>query len=144
MSYVKVKVDANAKLPRYASAGAAGMDIHARIDIDMTIPPQSRAIVPTGISVALPQGYEFQIRPRSGLAAKHGIMVTNSPGTIDSDYRGELKILLLNTSTDEFTITNGDRIAQMVLSPVVQCNWIEVADLDPTTRGYGGFGSTGI
>ncbi|KEO88559.1 deoxyuridine 5'-triphosphate nucleotidohydrolase [Erythrobacter longus] len=128
-------------LPAYATDGAAGMDVVAAEDV--TIAPGARHPVATGLSVAIPQGYEIQVRPRSGLAFKHGITVPNTPGTIDSDYRGELKVLLINHGTEDFAIARGDRVAQLVVAPVTQGLWQEVAELDATQRGEGGFGSTG-
>jgi len=128
-------------LPAYATNGAAGMDVVSAEDV--TIAPGARHPVATGLSMAIPQGYEIQVRPRSGLAFKHGITVPNTPGTIDSDYRGELKVLLINHGTEDFDIARGDRVAQLVLAPVVQAAWEEVAELDATERGSGGFGSTG-
>ena len=128
-------------LPAYATAGAAGMDVVSAEDV--TIAPGARHAVATGLALAIPQGYEIQVRPRSGLAFKHGITVPNTPGTIDSDYRGELKVLLINHGTEDFTIARGDRVAQLVLAPVVQAAWAEVDELDATARGAGGFGSTG-
>ncbi|GMN02039.1 dUTP diphosphatase [Erythrobacter sp. MTPC3] len=128
-------------LPAYATGGAAGMDVVSAEDV--TIAPGARHAVATGLSMAIPQGYEIQVRPRSGLAFKHGITVPNTPGTIDSDYRGELKVLLINHGTDAFVIARGDRVAQLVLAPVVHASWHEVDELDETMRGDGGFGSTG-
>ncbi len=128
-------------LPAYATDGAAGMDILAAEGV--TLRPGQRHAVATGLSVAIPHGYEIQVRPRSGLALKHGISVPNTPGTIDSDYRGELKIILINHSDTDFAIARGDRIAQLVLAPVTIARWDEVEELDATTRGDGGFGSTG-
>ncbi len=128
-------------LPAYATHGAAGMDVVSAEDV--TIAPGARHPVATGLSVAIPQGYEIQVRPRSGLAFKHGITVPNTPGTIDSDYRGELKVLLINHGDEDFAIARGDRIAQLVLAPVVQAAWVQVDELDTTARGEGGFGSTG-
>ncbi len=128
-------------LPRYATEGAAGMDVLSAEDV--TIAPGARHAVATGLAVAIPPGYEIQVRPRSGLALKHGISVPNAPGTIDSDYRGELKVILINHGADSFAIARGDRVAQLVLAPVTQAAWDEVADLDQTARGAGGFGSTG-
>lgn len=128
-------------LPAYATSGAAGMDVVSAEDV--AIAPGARHAVATGLSVAIPHGYEIQVRPRSGLAFKHGITVPNTPGTIDSDYRGELKVLLINHSTEPFEIARGDRVAQLVLAPVVQAAWSEVEELDATERGAGGFGSTG-
>ncbi len=128
-------------LPAYATTGAAGMDVVSAEDV--MIAPGARHAVATGLAVAIPEGYEIQVRPRSGLALKHGITVPNTPGTIDSDYRGELKVILINLGHEPFTIARGDRVAQLVLAPVVQAAWDEVADLDATERGAGGFGSTG-
>ena len=128
-------------LPSYATAGAAGMDVVAAESV--TLAPGARHAVATGLALAIPQGFEIQVRPRSGLALKHGISVPNTPGTIDSDYRGELKVILINHSDEPFAIARGDRVAQLVLAPVVQAAWQEVADLDETARGSGGFGSTG-
>jgi len=128
-------------LPRYATAGAAGMDVLSAEDV--IIEPGARHAVATGLAVAIPPGYEIQVRPRSGLALKHGISVPNTPGTIDSDYRGELKVILINHGAEPFPIHRGDRIAQLVLAPVTIAEWHEVAELDSTDRGAGGFGSTG-
>ena len=128
-------------LPRYATQGAAGMDVLAAEDV--VLPPGGRHAVATGLALAIPEGYEIQVRPRSGRALKHGISLPNTPGTIDSDYRGELKIIMINLGAEPFAIGRGDRIAQLVLAPVVRADWEEVADLDETVRGTGGFGSTG-
>jgi dUTP pyrophosphatase len=128
-------------LPAYATPGAAGMDVVAAEDV--TLAPGARHAVATGFSLAIPEGYEVQVRPRSGLALKHGISVPNTPGTIDSDYRGELKVILINLGAEPFPIHRGDRIAQLVLAPVTLAAWQEVAELDETARGAGGFGSTG-
>lgn len=128
-------------LPAYATDGAAGMDVLAAEDISLA--PGARHAVATGLSVAIPPGFEIQVRPRSGLALKHGISVPNTPGTIDSDYRGELKVILINHGVEAFAIRRGDRIAQLVLAPVSQASWQIVEDLDETVRGEGGFGSTG-
>jgi len=128
-------------LPAYATSGAAGMDVVSAEDV--TLAPGARHAVATGLSMAIPEGYEIQVRPRSGLALKHGISVPNTPGTIDSDYRGELKVILINLGQEPFAIARGDRVAQLVLAPVVQAAWEEVAELDATERGEGGFGSTG-
>lgn len=128
-------------LPAYATDGAAGMDVVAAEDV--TLAPGGRHAVATGFAVAIPEGYEIQVRPRSGLALKHGITVPNTPGTIDSDYRGELKVILINHGAEPFPINRGDRIAQLVLAPVTLAQWREVAELDETERGAGGFGSTG-
>ena len=132
---------ADLDLPGYATAGAAGMDVVSAEDL--TLAAGARHAVATGLSVAIPPGYEIQVRPRSGLALRHGISVPNSPGTIDSDYRGELKVILINHGSEAFEIRRGDRIAQLVLAPVTQASWLEVEELDETARGEGGFGSTG-
>ena len=128
-------------LPRYATTGSAGMDVLSAEQLSLK--PGQRHAVATGLALAIPAGFEIQVRPRSGLALKHGITVPNTPGTIDSDYRGELKIILINLGDESFAIERGDRIAQLVLAPVVQAAWSEVEELDETTRGDGGFGSTG-
>ena len=128
-------------LPHYATAGAAGMDVLSAEDV--TLPPGGRHAVATGFALAIPEGYEVQVRPRSGLALKHGISLPNTPGTIDSDYRGELKVIVINHGDADFAIARGDRIAQLVLAPVTRAAWEEVAELDDTARGAGGFGSTG-
>lgn len=133
------------QLPAYETAGSAGMDVRAAVPEGepMVLAPGERAMVPTGLSVAIPQGYEIQVRPRSGLAAKHGLTCLNTPGTIDSDYRGEIKVILVNLGQDAFTIQRGERIAQLVLAPVTRLAWQAVDSLDATERGAGGFGSTG-
>jgi dUTP pyrophosphatase len=130
-------------LPEYATAGAAGMDLLAAVEGPVTIPPMGRALIPTGFAIALPPGFELQIRPRSGLALKHGIVLPNSPGTVDEDYRGEVGVIVMNASDEHFVVTRGMRIAQAVLAPVFRAAWDEVDDLDETARGAGGFGSTG-
>ena len=130
-------------LPKFETALAAGADLRAALDADMSLAPGERALVPTGFAMALPAGYEAQIRPRSGLAYKHGITCLNTPGTIDADYRGEVKVLLINHGQDPFTITRGERIAQMVIAPITQPDFVSVETLDDTARGEGGFGSTG-
>lgn len=130
-------------LPAYATGQAAGMDIVAALDAPLTLNPGERAMIPTGLSIALPAGFECQIRPRSGLAAKNGVTVLNSPGTVDADYRGEIKIILINLGQEPFLIERGMRIAQMVIARYTQAAWEVVADLDQTERGAGGFGSTG-
>jgi dUTP pyrophosphatase len=130
-------------LPKYMTAHSAGMDIYAANEAEMVIYPGNRALVPTGISIALPEGFEAQIRPRSGLAIKHGIGLLNSPGTIDSDYRGEIKIILVNLGEEPFHISRGDRIAQMVIHKVIRCDWACLDDLPQTDRDDGGFGHTG-
>ena len=131
------------ELPAYATTGAAGLDLIAAIADDVTLAPGARALIPTGLCVALPSGHELQIRPRSGLALKHGIMLANSPGTIDEDYRGEIGIILVNAGHESFTISRGMRVAQAVLAPVLRIAWDEAESLDDTDRGKGGFGSTG-
>jgi len=133
------------ELPAYETLGAAGMDVRAAVPESdpIVLVPGTRTMVPTGLSVAIPQGYEIQMRPRSGLAAKHGITCLNSPGTIDSDYRGELKVILINHGPEAFTIARGERIGQMVLAPVTRIVWQAVDSLNETDRGTGGFGSTG-
>lgn len=135
---------ADLPLPAYATAGAAGFDLAAAIAEPLVIPAGGRVLVPTGLVVALPSGFELQIRPRSGLALRNGIMLANSPGTIDEDYRGEIQIILLNAGDAPFTLTRGMRIAQAVLAPVVRVGWQEVSDLPPSERAAGGFGSTGL
>lgn len=129
-------------LPAYATAGAAGMDVVSAEDV--VIAPGARHAVATGLAMAIPPGFEIQVRPRSGLALRHGITVPNTPGTIDSDYRGELKVILINHGTTPFEVVRGDRIAQLVLAPVTRASWLEADSLDQTDRGEGGFGSTGI
>ncbi len=131
-------------LPSYATGQSAGMDIRANIDAPMVVAPMQRCLVPTGLYIALPQGFEAQIRPRSGLALKKGITVLNSPGTIDADYRGEICIILINLSSEDFIIEDGERIAQMVIARHEQAAWQEVEVLDETARGAGGFGHTGV
>ena len=131
-------------LPDYASAAAAGADLLAAIDQDIELAPLERRIVPTGISIALPVGFEAQVRPRSGLAAKNGVTVANAPGTIDADYRGEVGVILVNLSREPFRITRGMRIAQLVVARHARAVWREVGELDRTARGAGGFGSTGV
>lgn len=131
-------------LPAYETSGAAGMDLRAAIDAPVALEPGARTVIKTGLSIALPEGYEAQVRPRSGLAFKHGISIVNAPGTIDADYRGEIMVMLINLGTEPVTFERGDRIAQMVIAPVTQAVWDEVDTLDETERGAGGHGSTGI
>ncbi|MEK9929313.1 MAG: dUTP diphosphatase [Rhodospirillaceae bacterium] len=131
-------------LPEYETKSAAGLDLPAAVSQDLTLDPGGHALIPTGLSVALPAGFEAQIRPRSGLAAKNGITVLNSPGTIDADYRGEINVILINLGQEPFTISRGMRVAQMIIAPVTQIDILEVEKLDETARGTGGFGSTGI
>ena len=128
-------------LPAYATDGAAGMDVVSAEDVELA--PGARHAVATGLAVAIPPGFEIQVRPRSGLALKHGVTVPNTPGTIDSDYRGELKVILINLGAEPFAVRRGDRVAQLVLAPVVRASWLTVEELDETARGEGGFGSTG-
>ncbi|HWX49080.1 MAG TPA: dUTP diphosphatase [Roseomonas sp.] len=130
-------------LPSYATAGAAGFDLLAAVTVPLVVAPGARVLVPTGLCLALPAGYELQVRPRSGLALKHGIVLPNSPGTIDEDYRGELQIIIMNAGDAPFTIERGTRIAQGVLAPVTRATWREADSLPDTPRGKGGFGSTG-
>ena len=147
MSAVTVKFQRHADdviLPDYATPGAAGMDIAAHLDTAVTLAPFARATIATGFSMQLPHGYEAQIRPRSGLALKHGVTIANAPGTIDSDYRGEVAVILINLSQQNFTITSGMRIAQMVIAPVTNCHLDEASHIDISDRGTSGFGSTGL
>ena len=137
------KLNPKAELPKYKTEGSSGMDLMALIENSITIKSQNSALIPTGLSIAIPEDMEVQIRPRSGLAAKSNISVLNTPGTIDSDYRGEIKIILFNHGKEEFTVNNNDRIAQMVFMPVLKAEFKEVEELPKTVRGSGGFGSTG-
>ena len=137
------KLNSRVKLPSYKTKGSSGMDLMAFLDESISIIPQKSELIPTGISIAIPENTEVQIRPRSGLAAKNNISILNTPGTIDSDYRGELKVILYNHGAKEFIINNGDRIAQMVLVPIIKATFEEVESLPETIRGEGGFGSTG-
>lgn len=140
---VKIVNRSGHALPAYETAGAAGMDLRAVLDSPIILEPMQRALVPTGLFIELPIGYEAQIRPRSGLAFKHGVTVLNSPGTIDADYRGEVKVLLVNLSAQPFTINHGERVAQLVVASHAHVQWIAVDELNDTLRGAGGFGSTG-
>ncbi|NDC55811.1 MAG: dUTP diphosphatase [Alphaproteobacteria bacterium] len=140
---VQLPHGADLPLPAYATAGAAGMDLYAAIATNVVLAPGERTLIPTGIAIALPQGFEAQIRPRSGLALKQGITVLNSPGTVDADYRGEVGVIVVNLGTEPVTLTRGMRVAQMVIAPYVQAQWHKVPQLLTTTRGAGGFGSTG-
>lgn len=141
---VKVINQSNNPLPSYQTVHAAGMDICAWLQEQVELQPMQRQLIPTGLFIELPENYEAQIRPRSGLALKHGITVLNSPGTIDADYRGEIKVLLINLGNETFTIQNGDRIAQMIVAPCVQITWQNTTTLTETNRGSGGYGSTGV
>ena len=139
----KLPHGAHLPLPEYATTHSAGVDLMAAIETDMVFKPMQRALVPTGMAIALPDGFEAQIRPRSGLAFKHGISLVNTPGTIDADYRGEVKVLLINLGQEDFTVTPGMRIAQMVVAPYTRVTFEQAESLDDTARGAGGFGSTG-
>lgn len=144
MIQIKVINNGNQPLPTYATSQSAGMDLRANIDQPITLKPMERMLVPTGLHIALPEGYEAQVRPRSGLALKHGITVLNSPGTVDADYRGEIKVLLINFSTEDFVVNAGERIAQMVITRHEQAQFELVEELDETERGAGGYGHTGV
>jgi len=143
---MKIKIVNQSKhpLPEYGTAAAAGVDLRANIDSPITLNPLERTLVPTGLFMEIPVGFEAQVRPRSGLALKKGITVLNSPGTIDADYRGQLQVILINLSNEAFVIEDGERIAQMVIAAHEQAEWIEVESLEETARGAGGFGSTGV
>lgn len=145
MYIMQVKVVNRSKhsLPEYASTFAAGLDLRANLDADIELAPMDRILVPTGLYIQIPDGYEGQVRPRSGLAIKHGVTVLNSPGTIDSDYRGEVKVILVNLGTEKFIVKDGERIAQLIVAPHQQINWEAVEKLDSTERNEGGFGHTG-
>ena len=144
MIQIKVVNRGHQQLPAYATPQSAGMDLRANIESPITLHPMERRLIPTGLHIALPEGYEAQIRPRSGLALKHGLTVLNSPGTIDADYRGEIGVLLINLSQDDFVINDGERIAQMVIARHEQADFIVVEELDRTERGEGGYGHTGV
>ena len=146
MNMIKIKVvnEGHQQLPAYATTQSAGMDLRANIDEAITLHPMERRLIPTGLHIALPVGYEAQIRPRSGLALKHGITVLNTPGTVDADYRGEIMVLLINFSDANFVINDGERIAQMIIARHEQGEFIEVEVLDETERGEGGYGHTGV
>ncbi len=149
MTSVKITVKrlphgADLDLPAYATAQSAGMDLMAAVEDDVTLAPGERKLIPSGLAIALPAGYEAQVRPRSGLALKHGITVLNSPGTIDADYRGEVGVILVNLGQEPFVISRGSRIAQMVVAPCLQGSWQVSEDLEASARGAGGFGSTGL
>lgn len=146
MQHIKVKIinDSNNQLPAYETYSSAGMDVRAKLDAPLTLRPLQRALIPTGLRMQLPQGYECQVRPRSGLALKHGISLVNTPGTIDADYRGEIGIIVINLSNEPYTITDGERIAQLVIKEYVHVDWEQVDRIDETERGEGGFGHTGV
>ncbi|MCX6304371.1 MAG: dUTP diphosphatase [Bacteroidetes bacterium] len=143
---MKIRIVNHSKhsLPAYETVASAGMDLRASLDEDIILKPLGRVLVPTGLFIEIPMGYEAQIRPRSGLAIKKGITLLNTPGTIDSDYRGEIKVILVNLSAEEFVISNGERIAQMIIAAHEQAEWVEVEELAGTARGAGGFGHTGV
>ena len=145
MSTIPVKIvnHSGHPLPAYATEGSSGMDLRAHLEKPITLAPMERVMVPTGLHIELPEGYEAQVRPRSGLAAKHGITCLNSPGTVDADYRGELKVILINLSNEKQTLQDGERIAQMVIQKVERISWVEAGPLNSTERGDGGFGHTG-
>jgi dUTP pyrophosphatase len=141
---VRLSHAAGLDLPAYSTPGSSGMDLRAAVEGQVTIHPGETTAVPTGLTIAVPAGYEAQIRPRSGLALKHGLAVLNSPGTIDSDYRGEVKVILANLGREDFEISHGDRIAQLVICPIIRADWEEVDRLPESSRGSGGFGHTGL
>jgi len=143
MTQVKIVNHSNNELPKYSTVHSAGMDLRAFLEKDVVLKPLERYLVSTGLHIELPEGFEAQIRPRSGLAVKHGISIVNTPGTIDADYRGEIKVVLINLSNDEFVIKNGERICQMVIKRYEKVSLIEVDDINDTDRGSGGFGHTG-
>ena len=144
MTKIRVINKGRQQLPRYATPLSAGMDLRANIDAPVVLRPMERRLIPTGLFIALPAGYEAQVRPRSGLALKHGITVLNTPGTIDADYRGEVMVLLVNLSDKDFIVEDGERVAQMVVARHEQGEWVEVEELDATERGAGGYGHTGV
>jgi len=141
---IKIINKSHNALPEYATEQSAGMDLRANLDEPIILQPMERKLIPTGLFISLPEGYEAQIRPRSGLALKHGIAILNSPGTIDADYRGEIGVILINLSTEPFTINNGERICQMVIAPFAHAQLLSVETLDETERGSGGFGHSGV
>jgi dUTP pyrophosphatase len=140
---LRIKRKEGAELPSYGSSGAAGMDLRAFIDTEIVIPPLGRAKIPTGLFMEIARGFEGQVRPRSGLAARHGVTILNAPGTIDSDYRGEVEVILVDFGDEPYTVKNGDRVAQMIIAPVYRAEVTEAENLSGTARGAGGFGSTG-
>lgn len=146
MEHITVKVVNKSQnpLPQYSTEGSAGMDLRASLSDPITLEPMQRCLVPTGVYIQLPHGYQCEIRPRSGLAIKHGITVLNTPGTVDADYRGEICVILVNLSTEPFVINNGERVCQMVINTYVRADWEKVEELDTTERGDGGFGHTGL
>lgn len=144
MIKIKVVNRGHQQLPAYATPQSAGMDLRANLDVPITLHPMERRLIPTGLHIALPEGYEAQVRPRSGLALKHGLTVLNTPGTIDADYRGEIGVVLINLSQEDFVINDGERIAQMVIARHEQGDFVVVEELDETERGEGGYGHTGV
>ena len=144
MTKVRIINTSHHPMPSYATEHSAGMDVRANLDSPVTLAPMQRVLVPTGLRIALPHGYECQIRPRSGLALKHGITVANAPGTIDADYRGEIGVILINLSSEPFVINDGERICQMVIAPYSRVEWEPAESLDATERGEGGFGHPGV
>lgn len=144
MTKVRIINSSHHPMPSYATEHSAGMDVRANLESPVTLAPMQRVLVPTGLRIALPHGYECQIRPRSGLALKHGITVANAPGTIDADYRGEIGVILINLSSEPFVINDGERICQMVITPYSRVEWEPAESLDATERGEGGFGHTGV
>jgi dUTP pyrophosphatase len=140
---VEIINKSNNSLPQYETVNSSGLDLRAFIDNEIVLKPLERALIPTGLYISIPNGYEAQVRPRSGLAFKHGLTVLNTPGTIDADYRGEIKVILVNLSNDDFVVKNGERICQLVFAKVEQVDWVQVEVLDETERGAGGFGHTG-
>ena len=144
MTKVRIINSSHHPMPSYATEHSAGMDVRANLESPVTLAPMQRVLVPTGLRIALPHGYECQIRPRSGLALKHGISVANAPGTIDADYRGEIGVILINLSSEPFVINDGERICQMVIAPYSRVEWEPAESLDATERGEGGFGHTGV
>jgi dUTP pyrophosphatase len=141
---VQVIVEEGAVLPLQTTSWSAGSDLSAKLDTDITLAPMQRALIPTGLKLSIPEGYEGQVRPRSGLALRHGVTVLNTPGTIDADYRGEVKVILINLGSEDFIIKNGERIAQLVIAPTCCTDYVSVQTLSDTERGEGGFGSTGV
>lgn len=144
VSVTRLPHGADLPLPEYATPGSAGLDLLAAIDADVSLAPGARNLMPTGLAIALPDGFEAQVRPRSGLALKNGVTILNAPGTIDADYRGEIGVVLINHGAAPFVVTRGMRIAQLVVAPVTQLVWVETNDLPATARGAGGYGSTGL
>ncbi len=146
MDSVKIKIinESHHSLPEYSTLFSAGMDVRANLDTSVTLAPLERALIPTGLRIELPAGYECQIRPRSGLAIKNGISLVNAPGTVDADYRGEIKVILINLSAEPFVVNDGERICQMVVAPYSRVQWQEAESLSDTERGEGGFGHTGV